>query len=64
MIKRLEEERGIVLVLAMLLLLVLTLLGLSLLNTTIFDTAISSNKRVSDQAFYIAEGGINEFLLL
>ncbi len=62
MIKRLEEERGIVLVLAMLLLLVLTLLGLSLLSATIFDNAISGNKRASDQAFYIAEGGINEFL--
>jgi len=61
-IKQLGEKRGIALVLAMLLLLVLTLIGISSVNTTTFDNTISRYKRASDQAFYVAEAGINEFL--
>lgn len=60
--KRHKEEKGIAFVLAILLLLVVTVIGLSAVNTTIFDNMISGNKRASDQAFYAAEAGINEFL--
>ncbi len=60
--KKLKEENGFVLVLTMLLLLVATLIGLSAVNTAVYDNRISGNKRMSEQAFYIAEAGINEFL--
>jgi len=43
-------------------LLVVTVIGMSAVNTATFDLLISGNKRASDQAFYIAEAGINEFL--
>ena len=60
--KGLSEEKGIVLVLGMLLLLVATLIGISALNTSTFDVLISGNERASVQAFYITEAGINEFM--
>jgi hypothetical protein len=59
--KRLKEK-GIVLVLGMLLLLILTFIGISILNNSIYDILISSNERASIQAFYVAEAGINEFI--
>ena len=59
--KRLKEK-GIVLVLGMLLLLVLTFIGISVLNSSIYEILISGNERVSIQAFYVAEAGINEFI--
>jgi len=58
----LREERGVILVLGMLLLLVLTLIGISALNTSTYDIRISGNERASVQAFYAAEAGINEFM--
>jgi len=60
--KGLNEEKGIAVVLGMLLLLVATLIGISALNTSTFDVLISGNERASVQAFYIAEAGINEFM--
>jgi hypothetical protein len=58
----LSEEKGIALVLGMLLLLVATLIGISALNTSTIDVVISGNERASVQAFYVAEAGINEFM--
>ena len=49
-------------VLAILLLLVLSLIGMSAINTTSFNNAISGNKRISEDAFNVAEAGIQEFL--
>ena len=60
--KQLGEERGIVVVLGMLLLLVATVIGISSLNTSTYDIRISGNQRASVQAFYVAEAGINEFM--
>ena len=60
--KHLREEKGMVLVLGMLLLLVVTLIGISSLNTSTHDILISGNERASVQAFYVAEAGINEFM--
>ena len=57
-----RRERGMVLVLALLLLLVATLVGVSSLSTTNFEILISGNSRVSQKAFFAAEAGINEFL--
>ena len=58
----LRQERGMVLVLGMLLLLVVTLIGISSLSTSTYDILISGNERASVQAFYVAEAGINEFM--
>jgi len=58
----LKDEKGIALVVAILLLLVVTLIGISGVNLATFDNMIAGNKRASDQAFYVAEAGINEFL--
>ena len=60
--KPLREEKGMVLVLGMLFLLVVTLMGINALNTSTYDILISGNQRVSVQAFYVAEAGINEFM--
>jgi hypothetical protein len=60
--EKLKEESGVVLVLTMLLLLMVTLIGMSAVNTATYDNRISGNKRISEQAFYVAEAGINEFL--
>jgi Tfp pilus assembly protein PilX len=60
--KTFKDEKGIALVLSILLLLIVTLIGISAVNTTTFDLLISGNKKASDQAFYVAEAGINEFL--
>ena len=59
---QLKEERGMALVIAMMLLLVTTLIGVSAVTTTTFDNLIAGNKRASEQAFYVTEAGINEFL--
>lgn len=60
--KWLSEKRGFVFVLTMLLLLMGTLFGISALNTVTYDNLIAGNKRASEQAFYVAEAGINEFM--
>ena len=60
--KDLREEKGVVLVLSMLLLLVVTLIGINALNTNTYDIRISANERASVEAFYVAEAGINEFM--
>ncbi len=54
----LRSEKGIALIIALLILLVLTLIGISAINTTTFETSISGNERVGTDAFYAAEGGI------
>lgn len=56
------DEKGIALILGMLLLLVATLIGISALNTSTYDVLISGNERASIQAFYVAEAGINELM--
>lgn len=56
------DEKGIVLILGMLLLLVATLIGISALNTSTYDVLISGNERASVQAFYVAEAGLNELM--
>ena len=52
-----EDEKGVVLVIALLLMLVLTLIGVSSINTSSLETAISGNERVWADAFYVAEAG-------
>jgi len=55
---RIGNERGIVLIVALMLLLVLTIIGISSIGTTSFETIISGNERLANTAFYSAEAGI------
>jgi len=55
-----KAAAGFVLVLALLMLLVVTLIGVSAIDTSTIETQISGNNRVSVEAFYVAEAGINE----
>jgi len=57
-----RDEKGVALIIALLVLLVLTLLGVSLINTAMFETSISGNERVRVDAFYTAEAGIQQAL--
>jgi type IV pilus assembly protein PilX len=56
--KFLRSEKGLALIIALLILLVLTLIGISAISTTTFETNISGNERVGADAFYASEGGI------
>jgi Tfp pilus assembly protein PilX len=53
-----KNQRGVALILALIMLIVLTLIGLSSIGTSIFETKISGNERFSSSAFYAAEGGL------
>jgi Tfp pilus assembly protein PilX len=55
---RMGDERGIVLIVALMLLLVLTVIGISSISTTSFESIISGNERLANIAFYSAEAGI------
>ena len=55
---RFQNQKGAILVVALLLLLVMTILGISLVNTATFDIQVSGNERVRTDAFYAAEAGI------
>lgn len=59
---KIGEEKGVALILGMLLLLVATLIGINALNTSMVDVLIAGNERTSVQAFYVAEAGIHEFM--
>jgi len=54
----LKNEKGIALVIALIMLIVLTLIGISSINSSIFETKLSGNERVGSSAFYAAEGGV------
>jgi len=57
----LKDQRGVVLVVALVMLLVLTLIGISGLATTSSENNISGNQRLYNQAFYAADAGIEAF---
>jgi Tfp pilus assembly protein PilX len=52
------NDRGMALIVALIMLLVLTLIGINAITTTTFETSISGNERVSADAFYASEAGI------
>jgi len=51
-----QNERGSVIVIALVLLVLLTIIGISASRTTEIETMIAGNERVSKQNFYVAEG--------
>jgi hypothetical protein len=60
----LRDEKGIAMVVALVILLVLTLIGFSSISTTTFESNIAGNERSATDAFYAAEGclqmGVNQ----
>lgn len=53
----LSNERGAVLVIALLMLVVLTMIGISASTTSTFELEFSGNDKLSKMAFYQADGG-------
>ena len=56
--KAVGNEKGIVLIVALMLLLALTIIGINSITTTSFENIISGNERLANTAFYSAEAGI------
>jgi hypothetical protein len=54
-VKGLSDEKGVALVIALIMLLILTFIGISAISTTTFETNISGNERVGTGAFYASE---------
>ena len=52
------DQKGIALVVALIMLLVLTLIGMSAISSTFFESKISGNDRFGAAAFYAAKGGV------
>ena len=54
----LKNEKGVALVIALIMLIILTFIGISSISSSVFETRISGNERVGSSAFYAAEGGV------
>jgi Na+-transporting methylmalonyl-CoA/oxaloacetate decarboxylase gamma subunit len=54
-VRGLIDEKGVALVIALIMLLILTFIGISAISTTTFETNISGNERVGTDAFYASE---------
>jgi hypothetical protein len=55
----LRDQKGVALILSILMLLVLTFLGMSSIGSTVFETQISGNERWGSAAFYAGNGGVD-----
>jgi Tfp pilus assembly protein PilX len=53
-----KNEKGVALVIALIMLIVLTFIGISSISSSVFDIKISGNERAGSSAFYAAEGGV------
>jgi len=58
----LKNERGMALVVALMLLVLLTVMGLAAISSTTTEVQITANERTDAHAFHAAEAGINEVL--
>ena len=58
---RLENQKGIALVVALVMLLVLTFVGVAAISLTSYEARIAGNERVYNNAFYAGDGGIENF---
>lgn len=58
---RIKNQKGIALVVALVMLLVLTFVGLAAISTTSYEARIAGNERVYNNAFYAGDGGIENF---
>jgi hypothetical protein len=61
MMKRLmgSDQKGVALIVALIMLLVLTLIGMSSISSTLFESKITGNDRFGAAAFYAAKGGVD-----
>jgi len=57
----LMDQKGIALVVALVMLLVLTFVGVAAISTTSYEARIAGNERVYNNAFYAGDGGIENF---
>lgn len=57
----LTGQKGVALVVAMVMLLVLTFVGFAAVTLTSYEAKISGNERLYNNAFYAADGGIENF---
>jgi len=55
-----RDEKGVALIVALLLLLVLTIIGISAITTTSLETIISGNDSFRIKSFYAAEAGLEQ----
>jgi hypothetical protein len=58
---RLLDQKGIALVVALIMLLVLTFIGFGAVSLTSYEARIAGNERVYNNAFYAGDGGIENF---
>ena len=58
------SRRGTALVLALFMITVLTVVGTMVLNTSIVEIKMAQNQKISSQAFYAAEAGLERLLLM
>ena len=61
--KKLKDQSGAALVVALIMIIILTLIGLASTFTSTFEIKLSGNKRSSTNAFYTAEGGTQSVLV-
>lgn len=54
-----RSQRGVALLVALLMLLVMTLIGISSIGSTVYEAKISGNERFGSAAFYISQGGMD-----
>ncbi len=54
-----SNEKGVALVIALVMLLVLTLIGMASISSSVFEARISGNDRFGTAAFYAAKGGVD-----
>ncbi len=54
----LKNEKGVALVIALIMLIILTFIGISAISLSIFETKISGNERWGSAAFYAASAGV------
>lgn len=58
----LKNQKGVSLVIALIILLILTLIGISAISTTTFETNIAGNERLYNKAFYTSDAGVDYFV--
>jgi hypothetical protein len=56
-----SNQRGVALVIALVMLLVLTLIGISSVSMSTYESTIAGNERLYNLAFYTADGGVENF---
>jgi len=55
------NQKGVALVVALVMLLLLTLIGFAAISLTSYEAKISGNERLYNNAFYASDGGIENF---